>query len=110
MTACGTAGPRDDLSAPVSQMGQPDDEATAARGPATDLGEAVELLGRARIARMIAGDADGARRLSRLAELVDVEAELLDGIAHHGLAIPDRRGPIGAALGWWLRHDGHTRT
>ena len=85
------------------------DEDTERLRPSVDLTGAVALIGRARGQRLLVSDFATARRLNRLAELVNAEAEVLEGIEHQGLELPDRRGPKGAALGWFLRHDAHTR-
>jgi hypothetical protein len=73
------------------------------------LARAAVAIGRESTVRLLAGDRDGGARLALLAQLVHEEAELLEGEEKWSLPRLDRGAPPGATVGWFLRHDAHTR-
>ena len=85
-----------------------DPTAHEVENPSVLVTEAARLLDQARVARMVAGDADTAARLATLARLTLDEGEMLENVAR-GYMVPKPTHPPGAALGWLLRYDASTR-
>jgi hypothetical protein len=56
-----------------------------------------------RVTRMLVGDHGTAHRLAQFVEVLDVEAELLEGVVLRGWT--PTRVPTGRTVGWLLRHD-----
>jgi hypothetical protein len=74
----------------------------------TPLKDAAGRIGQARTRHLLAGDAEAARRLQRLAELLLEESEILE-VPGPPMPPPAQRWPAETTIGWILRYDGPTR-